>query len=389
VNEVILALALVLAFASPPVTPTIPEAPVQSATQRIIVRCTATELESLRTELAARWPGAEVLPYGPAAFEATAGKPFAYLEVTGEAVGDSPVAITLVLSDGRAYLRRVVPSDAGRARVLAVAIANLLGAVEDEDVPPDRTGVAVPTPEEIAVEPEPEPEPAPEVVDPQPEPEPEPTPTITREPERRTRTRAPGRGGWRVGMRAGPALLVGLAPQTRRGSPAFGGVLGVDARAPRGLAFGLGVRITGDGARNFSLVRTRIAPWVGYVARTGALEITAGAGPTLEPWRIRRDGDGLTLASPDGRGWTVLYGAMIGAGLGWWTDLRTRTPSSLRVGADLELAMSSQASGKAVLIRAARSGPELFALGGFELGIAVSATWWFDVRPRRGTPARP
>lgn len=387
-NDVIVAFVLALAFASPPATPTIPDAPVQRATQRIIVRCTATELETLRTELAARWPGAEVLPYGAAAFEATVGKPFAYLEVAGETVGDSPVAITLVLSDGRAYLRRVVPTDAARARVLAVAIANLLGAVEDEDVPPDRTGVAVPTPDDL-IEPVPEPDPAPV-----PESEPAPAPSIVDDPPRepspepeRVRPPRTNSSGWRIGARGGPAMLVGLAPQTRRGQPAFGGVLGIDARAPRGLAFGLGVRMTGDAARGFGLVRTRIAPWIGYVARVGALEIVAGAGPTLEPWRLRRGGDGLTLASRDGRGWTILYGAAVGAGLGWWTNLRTRVPSSLRIGADLELAMSSQASGKTVLIRAARNGPELFALGGVELGVTVGVTWWFDVRPRRGDRA--
>jgi len=356
------------------------------ATKRIIVRCTATELELLRAELAARWPGAELLPYGVAAFEATAGRPFAYLEVTGEPVGDSPVAITLVLSDGRAYLRRVVPSDAGRARVLAVAIANLLGAVEDEDVPPDRTGVAVPT----AVEdPPPVVDPPPTVITDEPGPEPIPpstTPTAPApDPPRRSRRRVRTEsGGWRVGPRAGAAIVVGLAPATRRGQPAFGGELGVDARAPRGLAFGLGVRVAGDGARDFRLVRTRIAPWLGYVARMGPLEIVAGAGPTLEPWRLRRGGDGLTLASREGRGWTILYGAAIRAGLGWWTNLRTRRPSSLRLGLDIDLALSSQSSGKAVVVRVGPTGPELFALGGVELGFTAGATWWFDVRPRRG-----
>lgn len=386
-----LALALAGVTLAPP---QLPDAPVveTTATQRLIVRCSAAEFETLRAELRARWPDAEVLPYGPAAFERVEGRPFSYLEIVGERVGDAPVAITLVLSDGRAYLRRVVPSDAERARVLAVAIANLLGAVEDEDVPPDRINVEVPTPLDVpATEPETEP-PPPQEVAPTPTPtpapplpvaivEPEPPPAPERGSTRRPRR--PATDPWRLGARAGVGLLVGLGPRARRGGPAFGGEVGVDARAPRGLAFGAALRIVGDGAQDFALVRTRLAPSVGYVGRVRRFEYAVGAGPTFEPWRLRSDGDGRTLASREGRSWTVLYGGAIHGAAGWWTRLRTRAPSSLRLGVRADVAASAHTSGKAVVIRTDPAGPELFALGGIELALMAEATWWFDVRPRR------
>jgi hypothetical protein len=389
-----LALALAAVTAAPP---QLPDAPVveSTATHRLIVRCSAAEFETLRAELRTRWPDAEVLPYGPAAFERVEGQPFSYLEIVGERVGDAPVAITLVLSDGRAYLRRVVLSDAERARVLAVAIANLLGAVEDEDVPPDRINVEVPTPLDVpgpAVEPEPEP---PVAVEPTPTPTPtpplplailddEPEPTPERGATRRVRR--PASDPWRLGARAGLGLLVGLGPRARWGRPAFGGELAVDARAPRGLALGAALRVVGDGAQDFALVRTRLAPSIGYVGRVRQFEYAVGAGPTLEPWRLRSGGDGRTLASRSGRSWTVLYGGAIHAAAGWWTRLRTRAPSSLRLGVRADVAVSGHASGKAVVIRTVPMGPKLFALGGFELALTAEATWWFDLRPRGAKP---
>jgi len=86
--------------------------------------------------------------------------------------------------------------------------------------------------------------------------------------------------------------------------------------------------VLGDSALGFGLVRARLHAWLGYVGRAGRFEYAVGAGPVVEPWRLRKDGRGRTLASADGASWTVLYGAAAHAGLGWWTALRTRTPSS-------------------------------------------------------------
>lgn len=393
-STLVLALALVFAPALPDTPPTsVPPAAGAdaAATRRLIIQCSAAEFADLRTELRARWPDAEVLPYGAAAFEQVQGRPFAYLEVVGEPVGDAPVAITLVLSDGRAYLRRVVPSDAGRARVLAVAIANLLGAVVDEDVPPDRVDVEVPKPVDVpepVIEQTPTDPVAPIVTtggtDSPPRGEPAPGPAARSRPLPRRPSDVP----WRLGLRADVDLLVGLGPASRRGRPAFGGQLALDARAPRGLGFGLGVRVVGDSALAFRLVRTRLAPWLGYVGRAGRLEYMAGVGPIVEPWRLRSDGRGRTLASREGRSWTVLYGATLHAALGWWTPLPTRRSSSLRLGFAVDLAATSHANGKSIVVRDGPDGPELFSLGGVELAVGAQAAWWFDLRPRPAASTR-
>lgn len=361
-------------------------------TRRLIVRTSAVDFEVLRAELRTRWPDAEVLPYGVAAFEQVGGSEFAYLEIIGERFGDAPVSITLVLSDGRAYLRRVVLSDASRARVLAVALSNLLGAVDDEDVPPDQVNVAVPTPTDVPeplVEP-PQPE-VPTIGQPGPSSVPAPRPPAESDDDRlaHVRSESPLAAGprWRIGVRGDLSLLLGLAPAGRRGRPTFGGGLALDARTPRGLGFGAGVRVVGDSALEYRMIRTRLAPWLGYIGRVGSLEFVVGAGPTVEPWRLRRDGRGRTLSSREGDSWTILYGAGLRAGLGWWTALRTAAPSSLRLGVAAELAASTQGSGKSVRVDAGQFGPELFTLGGVELALAAEAAWWFELRPHRAARA--
>lgn len=403
VEVVIVALALLLvaappgdeiapADAAPPVLPpaeVVPEPPPTSsdgdATRRLIVRAGGLDFAEVRDELAARWPDAQILEYGTEAFATIGDRSFAYVEVLGEGNGDASISLTVVMSDGRAYVRSIVPSDNQRARSLALGLANLLGAIQDEDVPPDRTDVAVPV---VPAEPEPVVTPPPEpALDPEPEPlaSPEPTPDPVRPPVRRRKT------AWQVGPRAAVTLDAGLGPALRRSRLTAGGALGIDARHRNGLVVGGELRVLGRVALDHALVRTRIHPAIGWLGRGRRIEYGAIVGPSIEPWRLLTDGRGATVASSEGAGWTILYGGAMTVMIGWLTPLPTRRSSWLRLGGELDLSAAVGGSGKAALIRHPVRG-ELFGLGGVELGVGIGATWWFDVTRRertgRGTAGR-
>lgn len=398
----IVALALLLVAAPPaggespadPVTPPVlppadgvPEPPPSTsdgdATRRLVVRAGGLDFAEVRDELAARWPDAEILEYGADAFTTIGDRSFAYVEVIGEGFGDAPISLTVVMSDGRAYVRSIVPSDNQRARSLALGLANLLGAIHDEDVPPDRTDVAVPiVPAEPTPDPAPDPTPDPPP-DPQPDPVVEPTPDPVRPPVRRTKT------PWQVGPRAAVMIHAGLGPALRRSRVAGGGAIGIDARHRNGLVIGGELRVLGQGARDHALVRTRIRPAIGWLGRGRRIEYGAVIGPSIEPWRLLSEGRGRTVSSSEGAGWTILYGGAVTAIIGWLTPLPTARASWLRLGAEVDLATAVGSSGKAALIRHPARG-ELFGLGGLELGVGVGVTWWFDVtraeRSPRGAP---
>jgi hypothetical protein len=382
------AIGLALALhAGPPTLPpdrggAVPGPIADDATSRVILRCDPADFAALSTELRARWPNAEILEYGTAAFDAVGGKPFVYLEVTGERVGTSPMSITLITSDGRAYLRRVTPKDAERTRVVALASANLLAAVADEDVPPDREQAVVPLP--VAEVPD-----APPV-------EPEPTTTTTppvrtppreRDDPKPPRTRPvrkplpPERDVWQLAIDPGAVLAVPLT--TRPNNPAYGGDLRLTARMPLGLAFGGETRVLFDGNGGYGLVRVRFVPAIGWVGRTQRLEFVALVGPSIEPWRVLRNGRKQTLSRDSSRdGFSQLYGAALHGALGYRVRLRGAWPSSLRIGVHVDLAASAMGKGHAVRVRESRDRPALFALGGLDLGVGLDLALWFDLRAR-------
>ncbi|MBX7077886.1 MAG: hypothetical protein K1X88_01785 [Nannocystaceae bacterium] len=375
------------ALANPAVAAEPAAAVTEAATARVILRTTAVAVGELERELHARWPDAELQTYGSAAFTRFAGTPHVYVEVLGEAVGDSPIAITLITSDGRAYVRQVVVGAAAgaRARVLAVEVANLLAAVTDEDVPPDRTDVAMPTPQV----PRQGPPPAAVVITRRPH-DPVPPPRVTVTPPPRDEPTPPLHEPrvWQLGPAADASLLLGVAPVGRRGRPGFGGRVGIDARAPVGVAFGAAVRLVGDSALAYRLVRTRIDVHAGWIGRRGQLEGGVLLAPTLEPWRVRGHGRGLDLGSRRGAGWTVLYGAALRGVIGYAWRVPDR-PLRLRLGLGAELAGSALASGRAVRVWLAQLSAPLFALGGFELSVGIDAAIWFDLpAPRRGPRSR-
>lgn len=377
-----LALALV---AGPPTLPPDRGGSVVATdeTSRVILRCDPADYDALSNELRARWPNAEILEYGTEAFDKVGGRPFVYLEVTGERLGDAPMSITLITSDGRAYLRRVTPKDTERARILAVASANLLAAVADEDVPPDREQAVVPlpTPEVPDAPPvEPPPDTPPKTTPPKQTP-PKPTPPKPPREEPPRPPLPPERDVWQLGLDPGAALAIGLAPRSGRRSPSFGGDLRIHARAPIGLAFGGETRVLLDGEGEYRLVRTRLVPQVGWVGRVQRIEWAALVGPTFEPWRVLRDGNPQPLGSEKRKGRSMLYGAAVHGAVGYRVRLRTAWPSSLRIGVHVDLAASARGTGSAATLLS-QNRERLFALGGLELGLGLDLALWFDLRAR-------
>lgn len=376
-------LALALVAGPPTLPPERGSVVADDETSRVILRCDPADYAALSSELRARWPNAEILEYGTEAFDKVGGRPFVYLEVTGERLGDAPMSITLITSDGRAYLRRVTPKDAERTRVVAVASANLLAAVADEDVPPDREQAVVPLPTaEVPDAPpvEPPPEPPPVTTPPKETPPP-------REPAKPPRERPPRsplppeRDVWQLGINPGAALAIGLAPRSRSIAPSFGGDLRLHARAPIGVAFGGETRVLLDGHLGYRLVRVRVAPQVGWVGRLARFEWAALAGPTFEPWRVYRDGTPQALGSRERKGRSMLYGAALHGAIGYRVRLRGAWPSSLRIGAHVDFAASARGTGSPTQLRL-QDHRSLFALGGLELGVGLDVALWFDLTRR-------
>lgn len=342
------------------------------ALRTIIVRTTPVTFAALKAELAPRWPEGELLEVGADAFARVEGTRFSYLEIVGEPVGSAPVEITLILSDGRAYVRRSAVLGDDRARALAIAIANLLGAVADEEVPPDRTDAEIPGDVDDTATP----------VEPPRDPEPVVPKEVIAEPERIPVAPRP----WQLGLHGGAGVLVGLAPEERRVRPTAAGGLRLSLLAPIGVAVGTSLRLAGQGSADHRLTRIRIALDVGYVGRVRAFEWAVGVGPTIEPWVVTSSGQRSTLGRTDSTGAPLLYGGALFVSVGYRIMLPRAGPlSSLRIGATTELAASvlgTGSSARVVLPSDAGDTDVLFSLGGLELSIGADVTLWFDLRRR-------
>lgn len=382
-----------LAQASAPATAPDVTLPRPAGDAPVIVRSTAVDPAALRAELRTRWPDAELLDYSTAAFTQVAGRAYVYVEVLGETVGDVPVSIAVITSDGRGYVRQAVVGEGGRARVLAVEVAGLLAAAVDEDLPPDRTDLVVPTLQQPTP---PQPPVRPPLRESSPPPgrasKPAPPPRATPEDDAVDEALPPEPRGWQLGPVVDASLLLGAAPRARRGAPDFAGRAGLDVRTPFGLAVGASVRLLGDSALEYRLVRTRLDVRIGYVGRVGALEYLVSIAPTFEPWRVRANGHGLVLASSRGRGRTVLWGAALRGAVGYAWRVPERGMRA-RVGLAAELAASALRSGAAARVREPVDGAPLFAIGGLEFVVGVEAALWFQVtgpraRAKRGARKR-
>lgn len=280
---------------------------------------------------------------------ACGGRLYAYVEVRPLEPGRWE--LTLIFSDGRAWFRTIVSEPDEAARTAASALANLLAAIEDDELDPDANDVALP----IAATREPTPEPLSEV-EPPAELEPEPPRPIVLE----------------LGPRVGFQPSAGAYPGA--GYRAFGGQLGLDLRTPSGLLVALDVRLAGRSAGELSLLRTRVGLGLGYALRVRRFELPMLVRAQIEPWIVLDSSGRAPLGAPP------LLGGGIRIAPGGRFELGRTV---LRIGAAIDLdLMGEPLGGRVPLVRLDPTSATLFHVGGVELGVGFELALWFPVRER-------
>ncbi len=346
--------------------------------EAVIVRAPAARADALGQALQVRLAPVPVLPFTEDSYAQAESRRFAYASVEPDP-DTGGTRIELVLFDGRAY-RRAVPRDEEHDdRAVALTIANLLAAIEEERLLPDRTQVQVPRPEPEPP-PEPEPEPPPEPVPP-PEPPPEPVPPPERPP-------GPPPITFELGGSLRGLANFGLSPRPIPGPTSVGGTAAFAIRWPIAIYVEGGARLTTAASRGLRLLRTRVHASAGYAYRRGWLAAGVGAGPTIEAWGVRADGSRADTTGPDGGRRPPLIGVLAQGHVGVvFPRSDADADVRARIAAHLQLSASALPSGAAARVVESPGGPAVFVAGGVEATTGVDATVWFGVRRRRRTAA--
>jgi hypothetical protein len=186
-------------------------------------------------------------------------------------------------------------------------------------------------------------------------------------------------------VESGPALSLGILtglgpPATFDRFTAWGGELDLGIRWRRGAALLVGLRTSGRGhPRGARIVRFRIVAGGGYVwrPRTGAFELAALAGASVEPWLVLDDGrrvDFALASLPTLGAWARLApgflvrsdGGSIAARIGAFAELNVAYAPS----ADGIVAVHDEQNGQLF---------PMFRVGGPELAAGVQTRLWFPV----------
>lgn len=336
----------------------------------VILKVDGLPWDEVRDALAPRLPHAQLLPFDDDAFTTVGAELFAYVEVIAPSDPGAEVALTLVLSDRRAYLRRFGTEPTRRTRSIATTVANTIAAIEQEQIEADERVEEVPRPEPEPPEPEPEPEPPePEPEPPEPEPQPEPS-------------SEPGPPPFELGLGVAFVPTLGLSPTNVRGLAALGGEARLSTRLRNGLQIDLGLRISGRGAAPHRLWRNRLHLAAGYAWRGPRFGVTAVAGPTAEPWTLRTDGNRVDAQPLGDSSASPLWGAM--AAVTPNVRFSVAPAVALQLGLRTELGVSVLSSGSAARLVETEPGSEpqrVFSLGGMELSTALELTVWFGPSP--------
>jgi len=291
---------------------------------------------------------------------------------TIERAGES-LTITVVLSDGRAYYRTLPSSPTGAPREAASTIANMLAAIEEDELPPDEEDVPLPPEQEPDPEAEPESKPKTEPK-PNPKPQPEPKPEPETPPAELE------------GVLAG-TIGIAVGPPDPAGFVGGGGGLGLELRLPAAAVISLAVRSHWHRADGLTVGRTRISVGGGYAWRRGRFELRSVVGLDVEPWTVRREGVRQPVAYPDGQ--EREFGVQLGGHLRLVPSLRVPLGETvaLRVGPRVELSGSALAQDAGVarlLVPDPTGGTPSVAtrVGGLELmaGLELGVAW---ALPRR------
>ena len=340
-----------------------PPAPDAPRISLAILRADDHDISVLTRAIQLRSPALTIVPAGDEAPPAVAGELRAYIEV--RRADPEHVDLTLILADGRAWLRRVDVEPDAPARPIAGALANLIAGIEDESVAPDRKDAPVP---EALVAPAPAPT----------KPEPEPTRPVPAPETIKKADEDPPR--WQLGPTLRLGATLGVAPP----QPGFHGIGpggSLDLRSPRGLLLTLDLQYLARPLGDFYLGRTRIALGVGYALRRGNFDLPIAALLSLEPWRLRDDRGTVHLDSMEGPPKPLL-----GAGLRLSPGFSARVGRSarIRVGLRLDLTASGQPVKGGLRTLELRLGDNPPAtLGSAELHLGLEIGLWFGVgKPR-------
>ena len=283
-------------------------------------------------------------------------------------------ALTIVVSDGRAFDRRVQTrrDDEETTRLLASTAANLLLAIEAGTVEADRGDVPLPTVAASSC-------PACECPAPSDCPPSEPSPAAGS---------ASASEAVLPRVELGPVIMassvLGLgAPQQADRFAAAGATVGVHARLRRGAFFGAEVRGAGRrGLLGVGLARLRVALGAGYRLRRKTWSLGASLWATVEPWRVR----GGEIEPPPRAQWGLA--ARVSPAL--WVPELVPGRLGLSVGPLIELSASGSltSAGPATGLVVIRGEDDVdrgwLRMGGLELSTGLSATLWFGAgrRPR-------
>jgi hypothetical protein len=368
-HPAVIPLGSLLAFGSL-LGPAVPDAPVTRAPEpvRISVAILVSgplPYRELDDALRIRLPRLRTLPFEDRSFRDLEGEPYAYVELSEPSAPVGAIDITVILTDGRSYGRRFVPEENDRVRDTATMLANTITAIEEERVQPVRRDAEIPLPP---------PEAPPEEVPP-------PDEVASKSPSPRAE---PPR--WMIGVTPAAGTVLGLAP---RPVGSFGGgavALGLLARAPVGVAFGLGLRYaTRLAGPDVRLSRIRALVAVGYAYRRRSFELLALGGFTVEPWLLSRTTGSTRPAVTDDAPIGPLLGGIGRLSPGLLVQPAATPSFALRLGLFAELAGSGIARNGTPRIVAADGAGELVELarfGGLELSTGLDVALWFSLPAR-------
>lgn len=296
---------------------------------------------------------------------------FGLFAVATVELGAQGLSITVVLSDGRAYYRTLPARAQGAPRLAASTVANLLAAIEEDELPPDEEDVPLPTEpgSELESEPEPEPEPEPRPdEEPEPKPKPEPKPPLE------------------LGIVLAGAVGVALGPPDPSGFAGGGAIVGGDLRLPAAAIVSLAVRSHWHRAGGLTVGRTRISVGAGYAWRRGRFELRSVVAVDVEPWGVRRGGEREPVSQAAGasrRRWAQLGGhlRLVPAFV-----IPRGSAGAFRVGPRVELGGSAlaQAAGVARLVVTDDAGARSVVgrVGGLELTAGLELGWSWSLPSR-------
>ncbi|MEE9384303.1 MAG: hypothetical protein V3V08_12930 [Nannocystaceae bacterium] len=304
------------------------------------------------------------------------------------------VLVTVIVSDGRGYRRRIEAQREVEARVIAANLAVLSHGIVDASVEPDRSDAEIPTPRTSVAKANARTNATgegkvPTSSDPPVKPPPASRPAHSTGPDHPTLIapshHTPDPSTPALGVAASAGSILGLAPGHPAPTPHFAAQLDLRYINPSRLHGSITLRLGTHGVGPYLLRRYRIGAGGGWSLESGRFELPIGITATIEPWTIRGPEGRATVTST---GEAARYHPLVGATLGVAPSFRFQAPHaprlSWRIGTTIEGAASAEfADGPGVPRLSDPQGSPVLQLGGFELNVGIQLTTWFRHHPRR------